>query len=203
MQVKSIAECSKHSAILSTFIISYHLSLRSLLCLFSSGSLWQGLQYSWQIWTFIYVFVTGMLVFRRIYAAVFFHYSDITCLLITISAMTLTMYASFKFMDIHVALIKLQMMQKITVSHIVFALGVRFIWSKGHLCISYLSHASNKIPCLIIKNTWMLELKMSITVYILLVLLKWPSVVLQGTISKRILNVVVRQLPWPVKSPDI
>ena len=142
----------EHSAILSTFIISYHWSLRSLFCLFSSGRLRQGLLHSCQLWTFLYVFVTRMLVFLRIYSAIFFHYSDITCLLITISAMTLTMYASFKFMDIHVALIKLQMMQKITVSHIVFALGVRFIWSKRHLCISYLNHASNNIPCPIIKK---------------------------------------------------
>ena len=46
MQVKSIAECSKGS-ILQYFqpSLSYHLSLRSLVCLFLSGSFTQALLY--------------------------------------------------------------------------------------------------------------------------------------------------------------
>ena len=45
MQVKSIAECSKgHSAILST-ALSYHLQLRSLICLSLSGRFTQVLLY--------------------------------------------------------------------------------------------------------------------------------------------------------------
>ena len=44
MQFKSIAECSKHYAILST-PLSYHLSLRSLFCLFLSGCFTQVLLY--------------------------------------------------------------------------------------------------------------------------------------------------------------
>ena len=46
MQVKSIAECSKGS-ILQYFLpsLSYHLSLRSLFCLFLSGRLRQVLLY--------------------------------------------------------------------------------------------------------------------------------------------------------------
>ena len=49
MQVKSIAECSKGS-ILQYFwpSLSYHLSLRSLFCLFLSGSFKQALLYLYQ-----------------------------------------------------------------------------------------------------------------------------------------------------------
>ena len=43
MQVKSIGE---HSAIISTLLLCHHLSLRSLFCLFLSGSLRQVLLYS-------------------------------------------------------------------------------------------------------------------------------------------------------------
>ena len=48
MQVKNIAECSKGS-ILQYFrpSVSYHLSLRSLFCLFLSGRLRQVLLYMW------------------------------------------------------------------------------------------------------------------------------------------------------------
>ena len=42
MQVKSIAECSKGSTLQHFWpSLSYHLSLRSLFCLFLSGHLWQ------------------------------------------------------------------------------------------------------------------------------------------------------------------
>ena len=46
MQVKSIAECSKGSILqYCRSSLSYHLSLRSLICLFLSGRLRHGLRY--------------------------------------------------------------------------------------------------------------------------------------------------------------